>query len=48
MVQPVNKTDGVSRLQVPPPVLESTLHRALLRQVLAWRWAVNFPGEAPG
>jgi len=48
LVQPVNEAEGVSRLQLPPPVLESALHRALLRQVLAWRWAVNSPGEAPG
>lgn len=48
VLETLGDADGGTRLQVPPPLLQSTLHRALLRQVLAWRWAINSASEGPG
>ena len=48
VLRPTVAVDGVERVVVTPPLLESALQRNLRRQVLAWRWALNGSCATPG
>ena len=47
-LQPAAPFDDIDRVAVQPPLVESSLRRGLLRQVLVWRWALSQRGETPG
>ena len=46
-LQPAAPFDDIGPVAVQPPLLESSLRRGLLRQVLAWRWALSQRCETP-
>jgi len=47
-LQSVGTGPGRKPVSLPPPLLESSLQRALLRQVLDWRWSVSGRSGARG